>query len=344
VNILLVDQFSELGGAQQCLRDLAPAMLAKGWNVHAALPPGGPLAFDGVTTYPISLGRYTSGTKSPADYLRFSVETPIVAGQIARLVRKHRIDLVYVNGPRVLPAAALGAKKLVFHCHSRLSGVPLSLLRRALLPRTHVIASSRFVAAPLMRRSRNLRIVYTGVPDHAAPREPNTRFRVGVVGRIAPEKGQLDFVRAVAQLELDAEFVICGAPLFSASTYAAEVKQAARDLPIQFIDWQDDIGPLLRGLDLLVVPSSNVDATPRVIPEAYSAGVPVVAYASGGIPELVQHGRTGLLTDDLADSIRELHEQPDLRATLSDGARQAYESRFTLERYRQEVVDFLTEI
>jgi glycosyltransferase involved in cell wall biosynthesis len=340
-----VDQFSQLGGAQQCLRDLVPAMVERGWTVHAALPPGGPLgeALPGVSVHPLSLGVYKSGSKSPVDYLRFSVETPVMARQIARLVRRHRIDVVYANGPRVLPAAVLGAKKVVFHCHSRLNGMPLRFLRRFILGRIHLIASSRFVAGPLMRKAGSARIIYNGVPDHGGPRPANTKFRVGMIGRVAPEKGQLDFIEAARQLP-DVEFIICGSPLFSSSVYAEKVKAAAQGLPVQFIDWQSDVGPLMRSLDVLAVPSSAVDATPRVIAEAFSAGVPVVAYGSGGIPELVKHRRTGLIADALPDGIRELRDNASLRAELSEGARRAYESRFTLLRFRQEVLDFLEEI
>ena len=51
-------------------------------------------------------------------------------------------------------------------------------------------------------------------------------------------------------------------------------------------------------LDLLVVPSTPADSTPRVIIEAFSAGVPVVAFAAGGIPEIVRDGQTGFLASD----------------------------------------------
>ena len=65
---------------------------------------------------------------------------------------------------------------------------------------------------------------------------------------------------------------------------------------VAFTGWTDDISRFLKQVDLLVVPSDAVDANPRVIPEAYAAGLPVLAFDGGGILELIEHGVTGLLT------------------------------------------------
>ena len=62
------------------------------------------------------------------------------------------------------------------------------------------------------------------------------------VGRIAPEKGQMEFVKARPLLNDEfpqARFVICGAPLFGArSDYFDAVRLRARGLPVEFVGWQ----------------------------------------------------------------------------------------------------------
>ena len=68
-----------------------------------------------------------------------------------------------------------------------------------------------------------------------------------------------------------------------------------RGCRLSFWDGREDVGAVLAGLDLLVVPSTEAEATTRVILEAFSAGVPVVAYAVGGIPEVVRDGENGFL-------------------------------------------------
>ena len=124
------------------------------------------------------------------------------------------------------------------------------------------------------------------------------------------------------------------------------MRDLARGMPIEFLPWQDDIGPVLRQLDVVVLSSAPIDATPRVIMEAFSASVPVVAYPSPGIAELIEHGSNGLLTnartpESLAATIVELLADPERMERLGRQARRAYESRFTVERFRAEVIGVL---
>jgi glycosyltransferase involved in cell wall biosynthesis len=121
---------------------------------------------------------------------------------------------------------------------------------------------------------------------------------------------------------------------------------ASDGLPVEFAGWQDDIGAVLSNLDLLVVPS-RIDSTPRVILEAFAAGVPVVAFPSGGIPEILKDGETGFLTaadtaKALAVRIADILTMP--QAQLNSVVEQAYQSwqdNFTLEHYRQHVSDII---
>jgi glycosyltransferase involved in cell wall biosynthesis len=363
MNILFLDQFSELGGAQQCLYDLIPGIIDRGWTAHAALPPGGPLGANlsrvGAIVHEIALGDYTNGSKSVSDMLRFAWETPSLARAIKRLVNEHRIDIVYVNGPRVLPAAALACGRIVFHSHSLLSTTYSRVLAgmSVSIRRATVIASSRFVANPLKRyvASERLHVVYNGVRDYGpgAIRDfENCSPRIGLIGRIAPEKGQIDFIRAARLLLAaapDCSFVICGTPMFSRGDYMARVQKLAEGLPMQFLGWRTDIDQVLGELDVLAAPSMQVDATPRVIMEAFSAGLPVVAYPSGGIPELIEHGVNGILTSDasaesLANAMLELLRDREKMRLLGVNARQSFLSRFSAERYRQEVLSILERV
>jgi hypothetical protein len=118
MNLLLLDQFSDLGGAQQALLELLPTIRARGWNATLGLPGDGPL-FEraralGFHTERIDCGPYRSGRKTPGDLARFAVSTPRLARQIRRIAN---VDLIYVNGPRLLPAVALArlSAPVVFH-------------------------------------------------------------------------------------------------------------------------------------------------------------------------------------------------------------------------------------
>src|SRR5262245_47799799 len=104
--------------------DLLPAIVGRGWRAVVAAPGGrlGQLVrATGAGFSDIEIGPFRSGRKSLADIVRFGLQTPRLARRIAQLCDALRPDLIYINGPRVLPAAALArqAAPAVFHCHSR---------------------------------------------------------------------------------------------------------------------------------------------------------------------------------------------------------------------------------
>lgn len=346
MNVLFLDQFNQLGGAQQCLLDLIENLPSD--ETFAAIPGTGPLSDAlrkrGVLVYDLPELEYSNGQKNFADLMRFPFDALRIAPWIRSIVDVHGIDLVYVNGPRLLPPAAMVSKKLVFHAHSYLDKWYASALARCCLcwRDGKVIASSRFVARALP--AGRVRVIYNGVREMAFRPPTGPPFRIGMVGRIAPEKGQLDFVRTAAILTsrgVQAEYRIHGAPLFSDSSYMRRVQELSSGLPITFPGWTDDIPKVFAELDLLIVPSSPIDATPRVIMESFSAGVPVIAYPSGGIPELIENGVTGVLTKSLPEAIEELLSDPARMHSIALAARRAWEERFTVQRYVRQVQELL---
>jgi glycosyltransferase involved in cell wall biosynthesis len=366
-HVLILDQFSELGGAQFCLLDLIPALRDSGWEVHVAAPDGGPLAVEcrarGATFDPIHCGPYSRGGKSPADLFRFAADFHRLRSETLRLSDRYKVRLLYVNGPRLLPAASSAARGLlpmVFHCHSHLHQRYAAWLAGRALRRENatVIASCRFVTLPLSRyvELRRWYVVYNGVPEPAHLHggfAPNGAWRVGAIGRISPEKGQAEFLEAarlLLKVRPDCRFVVCGAALGSdpaTARYAARVRQLAAGLPVEFTGWQQDVSAVLAKLDVLVAPSLPGEGTTRVILEAYAAGVPVVATASGGIPEVLNDGETGFLAERftpyaLANRIHVLlSASPGRLREFSENARAAWRQKYTLDRYRRQIVEIL---
>jgi glycosyltransferase involved in cell wall biosynthesis len=365
MTILFLDQFSDLGGAQRCLLDLMPALRERGWRAVVAAPGDGPLlqlsAEQGAVAEPVRQAAYGLGRKPVADFLRFAVEMPRLAADIRRLIERHRAGLLYVNGPRMLPAASWanrGRVPAVFHAHSYLKQRYAAVLagRAVRNCQATVIAACRFVTGPLrpfVDPSR-MHVVYNGVPDCGfRERRREGGFRIGVVGRIAPQKGQRCFVeaaRVLAATHPQCRFVVAGSPLFKnreAESYFEVLRREAAGLPLEFTGWSGDVPAVLAGLDLLVAPSTGPEATPRVIPEAWSAGVPVLASRLGGIAELVADGKTGFLVEPgspraLAERMAEVLSLPEWRLQqVTRAARSAYQERFTLERYRQGIAELI---
>jgi glycosyltransferase involved in cell wall biosynthesis len=362
VNVLLVDQFSDLGGAQQCMLDLVPAMQTSDWHVTCAVPGDGMLIQKlsdlGVTVASLRLARLASGRKTPLDFLRFGRDVPRLARDIARLAAEARADLIYVNGPRMLPAAAWAARKsgrpLVFHCHNHLTQESARKLAgfSLQLASARVIACCRYVARPLWPciDPGRMHVIYNGCAETVVPKlPPSGQRRVGIIGRISPEKGQMEFVHAARLLmrkHTDCSFVICGAPLFSdreAEKYFERVRESAVGLPLEFSGWQQDVSSTLAQLDMLVVPSLREPGAPRVVLEGFAARVPVVAFVSGGIPEIVIHNKTGFLVEPptpeaLAARLEAMLDAPGELRAVADRAYETWKEKYTLERYRRDVL------
>jgi glycosyltransferase involved in cell wall biosynthesis len=352
VNILILDQFSAMGGAQQCLADLLPALADRGWTARAALPPGGPLIDlfrnRGIEVDEIPCGPYRNGKKSLGDVLQFAADVPSQVSTISRLLKE--THLVYVNGPRLLVAAAIATRgriPILFHAHHQIGQRGAAYLEGMALrhSNTTVAACCDAVALPLrpwVPRDR-VHTIPNGTLDFGfRQRRFGKELRIGIIGRIAPEKGQTEFLRAASTLVEHvphARFVVCGAPLFGDRSYYKEVLSLARNLPVEFLDWQQDVAAVMCNLDILVIASTQ-EGMPRVLLEAFSAGLPVVAFPVGGIPEVIEDGVTGFLTTDLAAKLREVADSTRL-PLIAKNARHEWERRYTVATYRERVTDLI---
>jgi glycosyltransferase involved in cell wall biosynthesis len=363
VRILLLDQFSEMGGGQQALLDTVEAVQQNGWEPHVLVPGRGPLVAvlesRSVPVGEIQCAPYSSGTKSVIDSVRFALDLHRQVNTIRDKMVQSDIGLIYVNGPRLLRAAALAARgraKLLFHLHNHLRGAALWLTRRTLgwTPMS-VVGCSNSLLEPLRHSvdARHLHVIPNGVRDTGYRErrfDARGRLHIGMIGRIAREKGQMEFVHAAALLNSElpqAHFTICGAPLFRTSRhYFDAVRTRSRDLPVEFVGWQQDVSRVLHTLDLLVVPSSE-EGMGRIVLEAFSAGVPVIAFPAGGIPEAVIDGVTGLLTrgftaEALAARIRDaINADPERVQQIVRNARQAWMQYYSLSIYQARITALL---
>src|ERR1700719_3687804 len=115
MNILFLDQFSNVGGGQRSLLELLPMVAQRGWKGRVAVPSEGAysrqLRARGFPVELIPCGAYTSGRKKVSDIARYTWETPQITRKIQEIVTANHITLLYVNGPRLLPAAALVARR-----------------------------------------------------------------------------------------------------------------------------------------------------------------------------------------------------------------------------------------
>jgi glycosyltransferase involved in cell wall biosynthesis len=156
---------------------------------------------------------------------------------------------------------------------------------------------------------------------------PDGRLRIGYAGTLVWHKGVDLLIEAARRLPADRIEVLIFGDTGVFPDYVHELRRRASGLPIRFMGayGRDGIASAFARIDVLAVPSRWMENSPLVIHEAFMAGVPVVAARIGGIPELIEHGVSGLLVepdspDNLAAALRRLVDTPGLAAALAAGA------------------------
>ena len=164
-------------------------------------------------------------------------------------------------------------------------------------------------------------------------RQPNTGPVVAGVGRFAPEKGFDVLIRAMSELP-SAELVLFGDGKEKANLESLTERLGISER-VHFAGWVSSPWDTSFQIDVFAMPSRREGFGITAV-EAMMSRIPVVASDAGGIPEIVEHERTGLLVppDDpkaLAEAIVRLLDDPQLRERLVDAAETATSVRYTPE-------------
>lgn len=169
-------------------------------------------------------------------------------------------------------------------------------------------------------------------------------YTITIVGRLTPLKGHTFFFKAmakVARVMPNIRIWVIGDAPASKAAYKRELEALVRRLGIQgrvdFLGNRRDVPQLLSQSDVLVLSTVTEEAFGRVILEAQAAGVPVVATRVGGVVDILEDGKTGLLvlpkdTDAMAREVmRVLNDRP-LALRLVEAGRKKLKEEFTLEQ------------
>jgi glycosyltransferase involved in cell wall biosynthesis len=185
-------------------------------------------------------------------------------------------------------------------------------------------------------------------PIHHKSRDTKL-FRIGLIGRISPWKGQHVFLQAAALVHKyfpDARFVIIGSALFGEDKYEADVRRLPGELGIEgvvsFSGFVSDVQSAIANLDLIVHASTSGEPFGQVIIEGMAMGKPVVATNGGGVPEIVEDGNTGILVPmgdaaAMADAICELADDPARARAMGRRGKRRVQEHFTLEQVARKI-------
>ncbi len=227
--------------------------------------------------------------------------------------------------------------------------------RRSLPKADRVVTVCRAFAQELEtnKRVKNISVLHNSIRPQPAVDEADVRAlreKLGIepnnkvilsVGRLSKEKAHADLIRAFARLldlnsELKVKLVIVGDGPERAALNAQAAASPLADRII-FVGHVKDVQPFYSMADVLAN-SSHSEGSPYVLLEAMAAGVPIVATAVGGVPEMVENDETALLVapanaEEMAQAISELLRNTNTSSRLSANAEALVRDRFSPDRY-----------
>jgi len=309
----------------------------------------------------------------PAETIELPLGGDLDVGQTARIaqvLRSRPTNLLHVHSRRgadLYGGRAAGRAQVPSVITRRVeSREPAAWLRFKLRPYARVVAISRAIESDLVERVRCSRLRVARVPsavDASAyePQDCRARLRaafalpddavvIGTVAQLIPRKGHATLLRAfqdIVYADRDIRLVIFGrgprkAPL---ERWAQTLRVAER---VVFAGFRDDLAELLPGLDVLVHAAVREGLGVAVL-EAMAAGVPVVAARVGGVPDIIDDERTGLLVPPsdstaIAAAVMRLLGDPVLRASLAERGRQRVATAFSVARMARAYLDLYREV
>jgi glycosyltransferase involved in cell wall biosynthesis len=349
-------------------------------ELHVALAAGRPgqrtptfEALQGVTGVrlrPVNFGPEVSGRSWGGKLAALVATLPALVSlaSLARYVRKQRIDVIHTSDrPRDALACVVIARltrvPCVVHVHTACGPWMGRLVRWTLRRADALIAVSDFVARSLVaggHRPDRVHVVLNaidldswkpGIERDAARDElalESGDLTVLTVCRLAPEKGPAELIEAVARVGGECpgtRLLIAGLDLSVEQWFAAELAELVRrhglDGVVRFLGWRDDVPRLMAAADVYAMPSTG-EPFGLVFAEAMAMKLPVLGLDDGGTPEVVEHGRSGLLSihgdvDTLAANLARLLRNPGLRGEFGEYGRRRVEATFTTERMARDV-------
>lgn len=284
---------------------------------------------------------------------------PLVAARkLAKILDEKQVDVLHMHWNKDLNLAVLAKLfarrniKLVYSRHMDITRSKRDIFHRFFYSRVDlVLANSNLVTTDCRRflpmPPENIQLLYLGVaaPESATPdcqiffnnSFTKRKLNIACFGRMEPYKGQHVLVGAAGSLVsqgLDVSVTIIGHVMDR--TYAEKLKTEVADRHltpyIQFIDFVENPIELMSCFDIVVLTTMR-ETFGLVLVEAMRAGVAVIGTNAGGVPDIIEHEQSGLLTEpgsanELAMAIKQLYDDPDKRARLATAGKARADHHF----------------
>lgn len=381
MRVLHVSHTASISGGEHSLTTLL-AQMPRDVELGVACPDG-PLA-DVVRGLGLPVHRIPGTSASfrlhPVHTARALAEIGAAAAAVRRVAHRQQATVLHANSVRAGLvtglAAMVGGPASVVHVRDALpAGMTATAVRRTLASRSEaLIAISRYVQrrVEVDRGDTPITVVDNpvdqvrfdpGAYDAVASRRmlgaEDGEPLIGIIGQITPWKGHDAVIRAlplVHERHPGTRLVVVGEIKFAAATtsldnrsYLARLHRLVGELDLEahvaFLGERNDIPQILRGLDILLVPSV-AEPFGRTVAEAMTMGTSVVATSEGGPAEMIDHGVSGLLAPPgnhkaWASAVNRLLGDRPAATKMAGAARESALERFDAGRHAQRVSEIL---
>lgn len=276
-----------------------------------------------------------------------------------QIIHDHAIDVLNTHGSIDSWTASLSGrlsrrKPIVIRTRHKSTPIPRSWRHRLLyrsLPDA-IVTTGETVRAHLIQEhgvdSKRIVSIPTGVDVRRfSPEEAKRVRQARKAARAGPIVGTVSFLRdykGIDHLVMAAHRVLQASPgarfwVIGDGPERGRIERMITDLNLQdrveLQGYREDIPELLAQMDVFVLASIGAEGIPQALSQALAMERPIVATAVGGIPEIVEHGVTGLLvapkdSDGLAQAILSLLHDPLLGEKLGRAGRQRIEREYSL--------------
>ncbi|MFH1824879.1 MAG: glycosyltransferase family 4 protein [Candidatus Firestonebacteria bacterium] len=282
--------------------------------------------------------------------------------RLDEIINKYNINLLHGNVIRTNLYASMAGKRnkipVVWHIRNLIYKELIDTEKWLIFLADAVFCNGGKIAERFNlfgKRFKRIKVIYTGIDTkryNPVLDAKDFRREFGInpaeivimtVGRFGVGKGQEIFLNVAAILSkkhLNLKFMIVGGAAMPLDAWREiELKKLAENLNIKdktiFTGFRKDIENMMACADLFILPS-YFEPFGRVLLEAMASGKPVIATSSGGTPEIVTDGVTGLLvpprdSEKLAEAIDKLITDPDLMKKLSLAGRERAEKIFDIK-------------
>jgi glycosyltransferase involved in cell wall biosynthesis len=359
VRVVYLSHFAGLGGAERSLLELLRAV--RGRVEPLLVCPPGPLAAEAAAAgIPVASWCACVITRSRgANSWRRTIPR-VVRGwtQLNRIVRQFRPDVIHVNSAQAMlwngPVSWWRGCPVIWHWRDFYDFRRLSRLMAGRADAIVAISDAMlaFAAGQLAPARPRLVLVRNGIADIST--QPATTASDGplivMAGQSVPRKGHTVLLEAMVRLARTHRGVrarlVCAEHDAEGVAHTRRLREQAKALGcahnVEITGGVDDLAPLLRGADIVAVPSLR-EPFGRIAVEAMLAERPVVASDVDGLREIVTDGESGLLVPagdagQLAAALARMLDEPRIWSERGRAARQTALRRFSIDRVASEVV------